>query len=268
MAAAKPKWTCGLITDFGSKDYFIGTVKGVMKKINPSLEIIDIASDIPSYTIMAASFVVDKTFSFFPGFTIFLVVVDPGVGTGRRILLARNGSRYFIAPDNGVLTPVLHLGDTEVSVIDNEKYFLVHGHSTFEARDKMAPAAAFLSAGIDPEELASPAGEVITNPEYYPVHTKTTIAARIVYIDKFGNIITNVPRHFLFAALGESGLKEFKAELNGKEIAGFYSTYAEAGKEPFMLIGSHENVEIAVDQGSAASLLDARIGQPIRITFR
>lgn len=267
MAAAKTKWTCGLITDFGNKDYFIGTMKGVMKKINPSIEIIDIANDIPSYNIMPASFVIDKTFPFFPDFTIFLVVVDPGVGTGRPILLARRGSRYFIAPDNGVLTPVLKQEDTEVSVIDNEKYFLIHGQSTFEARDKMAPAAAFLSAGIDPKELSSPAAGFISNPDYYPEKTKHSITGRIVYIDKFGNIMTNVTRDYLFAALDEAGAEAFKSELSGKEIKGFYSTYAEAGKDPFMLVGSHENLEIAVDQGSAATLLDARIGQQIKITI-
>jgi S-adenosylmethionine hydrolase len=267
MAAAKPNWICGLITDFGNKDYFTGTMKGVMKKINPRIEVIDIANDIPSYNIMAASFVIDKTFRFFPGFTIFLVVVDPGVGTTRRILLARQGSRYFIAPDNGVLTPILLLEDTAVSVIDKAKYFLINGHSTFEARDKMAPVAAFLSAGIDPKELSSPTSDFITSREYYPTKTEHTIAARVVYIDKFGNIMTNVSRDFLFAALKESGLEGFKAELEGKEISGFYITYAEAGTGPFMLIGSHENLEIAINQGSAAAFFDARIGQPVYINL-
>lgn len=267
MAPVKTRWTCGLITDFGNKDYFIGTMKGVIKKINPEVEVIDIANDIPSYSITAASFVIEKTYRFFPDYTIFLVVVDPGVGTKRRILLAQRDNQFFIAPDNGVLTPILQMNETAVSVLDKEKYFLITGYSTFEARDKMAPAAAYLSAGIDPGELSSPASNFILDTEYYPTRSGNTIAARVAYIDKFGNIMTNVTKDFLFAALEESGLTEFKAEINGKEIDGFFETYARAGPGPFMLIGSHDNLEIAVNQNSAASLLDARVGQRVLITF-
>lgn len=267
MAHAGTKRTCGLITDFGNKDYFIGTMKGVMKQINPGIEIIDIANDIPSYSIMAASFVIEKTYCFFPGAAIFLVVVDPGVGTRRSILLVKQGEQYFIAPDNGVLTPILQMAGTEVSVLDNNKYFLVSGISTFEARDKMAPAAAYLSAGIDPGELSSPTTDFITNPGYYPTKEGNEIAAKVAYIDKFGNIMTNVAQDFLFAALDESGQEGFKAELGGKEIRAFFDTYALAGSEPFMLIGSHQNLEIALNRDSAAAHLGARIGQEVRITF-
>jgi len=267
MTAAGTKRMCGLITDFGTKDYFIGTMKGVMKKINPGIEIIDIANDIPSYSIMAASFVVDKTYRFFPEFTIFLVVVDPGVGTKRRILLVRHENRTFIGPDNGVLTPILQQQKAAVSILNNETFFLIRGHSTFEARDKMAPAAAYISAGIDPQALSSPAADAVLNPGYLPTSTGEKITARIVYIDKFGNIMSNVTKDFLFAALKDSGHEAFKAEINGSEITDFFETYARAGSGPFMLIGSHENLEIAVNQGSAADLLNARIGQEIEIIF-
>jgi hypothetical protein len=267
MAAAGTKRTCGLITDFVTKDYFIGTMKGVMKKINPEIEIIDIANDIPSYSLMAASFVIDKTYRFFADFTIFLVVVDPGVGTNRRILLVQHENRYFIGPDNGVLTPILQQEKAAVSVLDNEAFFLIHGYSTFEARDKMAPAAAYLSAGIDPQELSSPVVDVILNPGYIPESSGNEITASIVYIDKFGNIISNVTRDFLFAALAGSGHETFKAEINGREITEFFGTYARAGPGPFMLIGSHGNLEIAVNQDSAATLLNARIGREIGIIF-
>ncbi|MFC2155985.1 S-adenosyl-l-methionine hydroxide adenosyltransferase family protein [Acidobacteriota bacterium] len=256
-----------MITDFGTKDYFIGTLKGVMKKINPEIEIIDIANDIPSYNILTASFVVDKTYRFFPDFTIFLVVVDPGVGTNRRILLVQHENRIFIAPDNGTLTPILQQEETMVSVLNNETFFLIRGHSTFEARDKMAPAAAYLSAGIDPRTLSSPVTDPVLNPGYFPTSSGEKITARVVYIDKFGNIMTNVTRDFLFAALRDSGHEAFKTEINGSEIAEYCETYARAGSGPFMLIGSHENLEIAVNQDSAADLLNVRIGQEIGIIF-
>lgn len=264
-----------LITDFGNKDYFIGVMKGVIKQINPAAEIIDIVNDIPSYNLLPASFVVEQAYRFFPPASIFLVVVDPGVGTQRKILLVEYAGRYFIGPDNGVLTPILQKEEKTISILDNEKYFLIRGHSTFEARDKMAPAAAYLTRGVDPREMATllplhlhDRGYVL-NPDYFPTLSENTIRARIVYIDKFGNIITNVTADFLFTALETSGLSKFKVELNGKQITAFYDAYGHAGTgtEPFMLMGSHQNLEIAVNQQSAASILNAETGQETVVQF-
>ncbi len=261
------KRICGLITDFGNQDYFIGTMKGVMKGISPDTEVIDIANEIPSYSILPASFVIDKTYRFFPAGTIFLVVVDPGVGTSRQILLIEHGNRYFIAPDNGVLTPILQMQKKKVYTLDKEEFFLIRGYSTFEARDKMAPAAAYLAAGVDPRQMSSPLSKYLLNPEYFPTKSNKGIEARVVYIDKFGNIITNVAEDHLSAALVNARLSHFKVQLAGREITAFHETYAQAGVEPFMLIGSHQNLEIAVNQGSAAFLLEAHIGQEVKVQF-
>lgn len=264
-----------LITDFGNKDYFIGVMKGVIKQINPGAEIIDIANDIPSYSLLPASFVVEQAYRFFPPLTIFLVVVDPGVGTQRKILLVEYDNRYFIGPDNGLLTPILSKEEKTVFVLENEKYFLIRGHSTFEARDKMAPAAAYLTRGIDPREMATPLPPhlhnrgYVLNPDYFPTLSANNIQGRIVYIDKFGNIVTNIYADFLFNALETSGLFQFKTMLNGKEIKALYDTYEQAGTgiEPFMLIGSHQNLEIALNRQSAASILNVEIGQKVFIEF-
>ena len=260
---------CGLITDFGNKDYFVGVMKGVMKKITPGIEVIDISNDIPSYSLLPASFTIDQSYRYFPGSTVFLVVVDPGVGTGRKILLVKHDNRYFIGPDNGVLTPILRKEQKLVGTVDNKKYFLIDGYSTFEARDKMSPAAAYLAGGIDPWEIAVPTSEFIVNPDYFPSQSANAIKARVLYIDKFGNVMTNVTKEFLFNTLKESGLSKFKVEFNGREIDKYYDTYAYAGSEsvPFMLIGSHQNLEIAMNMQSAASVLDAVIGQEIMIEF-
>lgn len=267
MAAIEEKPICGLITDFGVGDYFVGVMKGVMKGINPDIEIIDITHEIPSYDILPASFVIDKNRRFFPAGTIFLVVVDPGVGSERRLLLVQHDQHYFIVPDNGVLTPILKEKEARAAVLDNEKYFLISGHSTFEARDKMAPAAAYLSFGIDPGEMSSPIGNFILNAEYFPQKSGKSIIARVVYIDKFGNIITNVSEGFLSAALVESRSSHFKTVLPDREVLALHETYAQAKREPFMLIGSHHNLEIAFNQGSAAALLHVRLGQQIKIQF-
>jgi S-adenosylmethionine hydrolase len=260
---------CGLITDFGNKDYFIGIMKGVMKKITPGIEVIDISNDIPSYSLLPASFTIDQSYRYFPTSTVFLVVVDPGVGTERKILLVEYDNRYFIGPDNGVLTPILHKEQKLVGNVDNKKYFLIDGYSTFEARDKMAPAAAYLAGGIDAWEIAAPCTEFIINPDYFPSKSTNAIKARVVYIDKFGNVMTNVTREFLFDFLNWGGFSKFKVEFNGREIDKYYDTYAYAGSEsvPFMLIGSHQNLEIAMNMASAASFLDAVIGQEIMIKF-
>lgn len=267
MSAKNP--ICGLITDFGCKDYFIGVMKGVMKKITPGIEVIDISNDIPSYSLLPASFTIDQSYRYFPVSTVFLVVVDPGVGTGRKILLVEHDNRYFIGPDNGVLTPILHKEPKLVGIVGNKKYFLIDGYSTFEARDKMAPAAAYLASGIDPWEIAAPTSEFIVNPDYFPTKSTHAITARVVYIDKFGNVMTNVTREFLLNALQESGFSKFKVEFNGREIDKYYDTYAHAGSEsfPFMLVGSHQNLEIAMNMESASSALGAFIGQELMIQF-
>jgi S-adenosylmethionine hydrolase len=258
---------CGLITDFGIQDYFIGVMKGVMKKITPSIEVIDISNDIPSYSLLPASFTIDQTYRYFPISTVFLVVVDPGVGTKRKILLVEHDNRYFIGPDNGVLTPILQKEQKIVGTVDNKKYFLINGYSTFEARDKMSPAAAYLAGGVDPWEIAASTSEFIINSDYFPATSGNAIKARVIYIDKFGNIMTNVTKEFLFHALKESGRSKFKVEFMEREIDKYYDTYAYAGSEsvPFMLIGSHQNLEIAMNMESAARFFDVVIGQEIII---
>jgi S-adenosylmethionine hydrolase len=264
---------CALITDFGSRDYFIGVLKGVIKKVAPSAEVIDICNDIPSYSLLPASFVIDKSYRYFPDYTIFLVVVDPGVGTDRKILLVEHNNYFFIGPDNGVLTPILRKKEKKVSVIDKKKFFLIDGYSTFEARDKMAPAAAYLAAGLDPQELSSTTSRFILNRDYFPSISRSNgaVNARIIYIDKFGNIMTNVTRECLLDAQEASGCSRFKAVVGKNEITRYFETYDQAGKEsgsePFMLMGSHRNLEIAVNQMSAAFALEAVIGQKVVIEY-
>lgn len=268
MAVQMP--VIGLITDFSSRDYFIGMLRGVIKQINPFAEVIDICNDIESYGLLPASFVVEKNYRFFPEGTIFLVIVDPGVGTQRRMLLVEFDGRYFIGPDNGVLTPVLDNDSKIVRELDKHRFFLVSeaATSTFEARDKMAPAAAYLSAGIDIDELGTPVTAYITYPEYYPTASDGVIYGRLVYIDSFGNLMTNIPESLLSSVLDENGHNGFKADFRGREISTFHSVYGDAGKEGhlFMLIGSHGNLEIAMNQGSARVSLDARIGDEVKIS--
>ncbi len=262
----------GLITDFGTRDYFIGTLKGVIKQIAPHAEVIDIANEIPSYNIGAAGFTIDVNREFFPKGTIFLAVVDPGVGTERRILLVCRGDRYYIAPDNGLLTPVLTDQTAQVYSLDNPDYFLMDGSSTFEARDKMAPAAAYLADGVNPASMGTPCNDAVMDPNYHPTLADTEdgkiIEGRIAYIDKFGNLMTNIAKDFLLETLEKSGKDFFTVDLAGQSVAEFHDTYGEAkGKHPFLLLGSHNHLEIAINQGSAQQHLVVRLGDAVRVRF-
>jgi len=130
-----------LLTDFGTKDYFVASLKGVILSINPECAIVDISHEVPEYDLTAAAFVLWACYRFFPGGTIFLTVVDPGVGSERRILLARSQRYYFIAPDNGVLSLVFKQEDPEIMELNGREHLLTDRRSSFEGRDKMAPLA-------------------------------------------------------------------------------------------------------------------------------
>jgi len=231
------------------------------------MEVIDINNNIPSYSILPACFSLEKSYMYFPGRSVFLVVVDPGVGTDRNILLVQHNNRFFIGPDNGVLTPILTKEDKTVWVLDNKDYFIIDGYSTFEARDKMAPIAAHLGTGVNPGVLARAVTEYRLLQEYYPQKSGFTIDARIVYIDKFGNLMTNVTKEFLLDTMEASGLSNFKVMINRNDIKDYYETYGHAGKDPFLMIGSHQNLEIAMKQKSAAVELEAAIGQRAAVSF-
>jgi len=261
--------TIGLITDFGENDYFVGTLKGVIKKINPQADIIDICHGVPSYFIQGGSYVLEKTFRFFPAGTIFLVVVDPGVGTQRKLLLVAAAGFHFVAPDNGILTPIFHLGkEVLVREINQEKYFLISGSSTFEARDRMAPVAAHLSKGVAGADIGTETAEFVVNPDYYPQQLQPgRIEGRIIHVDKFGNIISNVPGKWLFEKLVAQGCQHFKLMINDQEVSEYRHDYAATGGRPFLLIGSHGNLEIAMNRRHAFRELKASLYQKFTILF-
>lgn len=259
--------TLAFITDFGTRDHFVGVMKGVIKGIDPAIEIIDLTNEIPSYNLAAASFVLDRNFAYFPAGTAFLVVVDPGVGTERRILLVEHKGYYFIAPDNGVLTPILNKDDKQVWYIIKNPFFLTDSPSTFEARDKMAPVAAHLLKGVNPAGFARETAEFILNHDYFPTKLDNAIVGRIVYIDKFGNCISNVPKDYLFYVLSTTRFNKFMVKIKDHEITDYCETYARGGETPFMLTGSHQNLEIAMNRSSAAHYIGVALNQKIIIKF-
>jgi S-adenosylmethionine hydrolase len=252
-----------LLTDFGTKDGYIGAVKGVIKRINPQAEIVDITHEVDSYDVLGAAFALNNFYKYFPKGTIHLAVVDPGVGSLRQPILIKTKDFFFVGPDNGIFSFIYQREDiTEIIIISNEKYLLAEPSSTFHARDIFAPVAAYLSLGIKADEFGSSAKEcmkfIIPETESKGKSSK----GEIIHIDRFGNLITNISADLL------ANKKNVEIKVGKRRIKGITRSYFEIKEQGLgALIGSSDFLELAVNQGSAQTFLKAKIGDRIRIGF-
>ncbi|MBC7350197.1 MAG: SAM-dependent chlorinase/fluorinase [Candidatus Aminicenantes bacterium] len=255
----------GLLTDFGSRDYFIASLKGVILSINPDCTIVDISHEVPDYDLKAAAFILWACYRFFPRGSIFLTVVDPGVGSERRILLVRAGQHYFIAPDNGVLSLIYKEEEkVEVLEITGSKYYLTDRRTSFEGRDRMAPVAAWLSLGLPPSELGRPAASprLLDLPE--PIVKSREIQGQILYRDKFGNLITNLSQQLVAQFLDRNCGANPVVMAGKKKISEMAAAYSSAGSDrPFFIINSLGLLEIANFKKPAAEVLGLEPGDPV-----
>jgi len=256
-----------LLTDFGEKDFFVPSLKAVIAGINPEARAIDITHNVPSFDIRVAGFILFSCYQLFPKGTVFVAVVDPGVASGRAILLAETRKYLFIAPDNGLLTLALK-NEKIVGLrrIAESRFWLTAGKTTFEARDRMAPVAAWLTHGISPEEFGPTVKSYNRLKIKEPVRSGREIEGEILYQDKFGNLMTNIS----FSMFPSGRLSEMKPKivlhLGERRIDRFVTSYAEVKDDrPFFLVNSQGLVEIAVREGSAAAWLGAKPGDPVRI---
>lgn len=268
----------GLLTDFGDEDFFVASLKGVITEINPDAQIIDLTHRVPSFNILSGSFMLYAAYRYFPQNTIFLTVVDPGVGSSRKVLCVETEKYHFIGPDNGLLTMALD-NETVLQIIEatEAEYFLPHLTHTFEARDKMAPVAAWLSKGTPCEKFGP---KIVTYNKLdirKPKGEGNNLVGRIIHIDKFGNMITNIPAEMLVEKLEglDSRLLRLRlvrgAEVETPELRGLdikhRETYEEAEKgEVLCLTGSVGFLEIAIREGSASARLKANVGDGIILT--
>jgi hypothetical protein len=256
-----------LISDFGTGDHLVGTMKGVILSINPDADVVDICHEISSFDIFDAAFTLAQSYRFFPSDTIHVVVVDPGVGSARRPILARSMNYKFVAPDNGVLSLIYEREESvEVRHVTSDHYFLNPISNTFHGRDVFAPIAGWLSKWVEVDRF----GEVITDyakftsPKPNRVNDKL-IKGIALKVDKFGNIITNlspqdVPQ--LFA----KNPPPFKILINQQEITRLNLAYSQ-GKpsELFAILGSSGFIEISTNRGSAAKILNAGRGVEVGV---
>lgn len=258
------------MTDFGEDDFFVASLKGVIARINPSARIIDITHRLPSFDIKAGSFVLFSSYKYFPGRTIFLVVVDPGVGTSRKILLAETDNYLFVAPDNGVLSLALEEEDIrQLREVTNQNYFLQEPSRTFEGRDKMAPVAAWLSRGLSCEEFGPERASYKKFKAEKPQIKRDEIIGHILYIDKFGNLITNIPEGMLELLQKKTGKRELSLSVEDREITSFEQSYSSVKRgELLFLVGSVGLIEIAAKESSAAQKLRIKNGDRLKIIVR
>jgi S-adenosylmethionine hydrolase len=256
-----------LLTDFGAADYFVGAMKGVILSANPSAIIVDITHEIPAHDVQAGAFTLLAASETFPEGTIHVAVIDPGVGSARRAILAECGGQLFVAPDNGLLSYVCERAiEARVSHITNRKFFRDEVSATFHGRDVFAPVAAALSAGVEPRELGEEIDDRVRLPPLAPrVCDDGMIEATIIHIDRFGNCVTNLTRR----ELGDERIaRGATLNVNGQSIRSFRRFYADADgdtSEPFAIWGSAGFLEISALRTSAAKLLGARRGQIVRV---
>lgn len=272
-----------LTTDFGLADAFVGVMKGVILNINPRAVIVDLTHDLPPQEVAAAAFVLGVNHPYFPPDTIQVAVVDPGVGTARRAVLLVTPTARFIAPDNGLLSGILkdYLdpppdSSGRVAVppplaayeLTNPAYRRHPVSNTFHGRDVFAPAAAHLSLGRPPESFGPPLAELVWQPLAMPIVRDDMVQGEVIYIDRFGNLITNIPAGQLPAA-------PLTVSLANRLIPGLSRTFHDPDIAPasfpdqpplIALIGSNGYLEIAVPDGNAAATLGLGRGAAVLVS--
>mgnify|MGYP000722282768 CR=1 FL=1 len=268
--------TIAILTDFGTKDIYVGTMKGVIHRIAPQAVVIDITHHIEAQNVRQAAFSLMDSYRHFAAGTTFLVVVDPGVGTIRKPIAVKAGDYLFVAPDNGVLSYVLtDFDDVQPVELTNQELWLPETSATFHGRDVFAPVAAHLASGMALEEVGTPLEHIVALPMPELSVSGKRVRGEIVHIDRFGNLLTSIGQMRWLAIdkltldphFGENReplpvrAQEAKVKIHTTEIDGISHAYADTPRGGLIaLIGSNGYLEIAVNQGNAASVLDVVVG--------
>jgi S-adenosylmethionine hydrolase len=256
-----------LLTDFGTADGYVGVMKGVLLGIAPGVALIDLTHDIPPQDIREAAWVLHTSWRYFPAGTIFLCVVDPGVGTGRRPVALRADGRVFVGPDNGLFSYVLAATEPEAAVtLDDPRHHLPGASATFHGRDIFSPCAAHLAAGVPLAALGSPLdpASLIRLAPPRPTWDGETLRGRVLHVDRFGNLITSVSGALATAALTAP---DVTLRLGTYLITDRARTFASGPEQRlFVLLDSSGHLAIALRNGSAAAYMGAGRDDEIAIT--
>jgi S-adenosyl-L-methionine hydrolase (adenosine-forming) len=256
-----------LLTDFGAADTFIGTMKGVILGINPEARIVDLTHEVPPHDIRSGAYLLSSATRYFPPGTIHIAVVDPGVGSARRPLLASTSTQHFLAPDNGLLSHVLaDEPDAEIRELNAQKYFLAAIGPTFHGRDLFAPAAAWLSHGEPPAAFGPPAKDIVRLEVRRPALVKGRLVGEVQHIDRFGNLITNISYAELRGLADLDDWLTLQVKIRRTTVKGLERCYADAKpKKLAALVNSDGWLEIFCNQARADKLAKAALGERVEV---
>ncbi|MDP9190799.1 MAG: SAM-dependent chlorinase/fluorinase [Acidobacteriota bacterium] len=244
-----------LLTDFGTRDPYVAAMKGVIAS-RTNAPVIDLTHEIAPFDVLEAAWFLGTVVSYWPAGTIFVCVVDPGVGTSRRIIAAESEGRLFLAPDNGLLTFV---SLRRIYSVENASLFLPNGSNTFHGRDRFAPVAAALANGLSIEEVGPRIDRIITLDYEPPSYGQDIAAGTVVAIDRFGNVITDIEASRV--AFAPIVLRVGEWAIDRLEI-----NYGDAAPGPFLIVGSSGCIEISIANASAAEEL--RVNRLQRVELR
>ena len=241
-----------ILTDFGQKDTYVAEMKAVILSIAPDVKIVDLTHEIPQGDIHLGAFNLWRSYRYFPAKTVFLCVVDPGVGTQRKPIIVKTRKYYFVGPDNGLFGYVLseekEFEAFEITVRGKISY-------TFHGRDVFAPVSARLAKGIPPHKLGKPLKEIKLIEFPKPEIRENEIEGKIIAIDRFGNLITNISENLLN--------EDVEVEIKGVKIKGLKRCYE--GDSPICIIDSCGMLEIALPNGDCSKFLNAKVGEKIKL---
>lgn len=255
-----------LTTDFGLQDYYVSAMKAVILGIAPEARLIDVSHDIPSQDIMAGSWVLKNSAMLFPSKTVHTVVIDPGVGTERHPIALQIEDQYFVGPDNGIFSLLTSDRDYTAVRLTKQQYLRESPSNTFHGRDIFAPAAAHLSRGVPLEELGEPLDKLVSYRWMQPIADKDGLQGTIIHIDKFGNLITNIPSTLMEEVTGGKKVKIYVGNVILNDIAATFGAVAEG--EPVAYIGSAGMLEIGINKGDAKEMLGVQKGAQISIVLQ
>lgn len=259
-----------LTTDFGTRDHYVAAMKAAMLSVSTQIAIVDVTHDIPAHDIREAGWVVRNAYTAFPKWTVHVAVVDPGVGSARRPILAVTDGHYFVGPDNGIFSFVFE-ADPPVNVVEltSAHYFRQGVSPTFHARDIFGPVAVHLARGIETSNFGEAIQDVTRLELPRPKVTQEgAIRATVVQVDRFGNVVLNVTRSSMEALVQRMKASGFSATVGACKVTQLFTTYAEAPSgTPFMLYNSSSFLEIAANQARASDMVGAKAGDIVELSL-
>jgi len=262
-----------LLTDFGEEDGYVGIMKGVIHQIAPHTPTIDLSHFVPPQDVLAGSMTLQRSVDYFAPGSIFVCVVDPGVGTERRSIAAQIGERFFIGPDNGLITLWLNEAvkrheSIEIVELDRPQYWLESLSKSFHGRDVYAPTGAHLSAGLELSELGTVINDPVLLDVPQPNPTNHGWEGQILHIDHFGNLATNIKRKHLIAFSPDisNGIPNVRVRYGEYTIQGISTTFGESIPGNLVaIIDSADFLSLAVVNDNAQEYLKAEIGDTVRV---